>query len=181
MILCGPPMVGKSSCARALSALSGCDWFDLDAKVEARDAIRNGVWRSCREIWKAEGEAAFRTLEFELLSELVAENVIVSTGGGVVEWPASNQLLRSCSERVVWLDAAPDLLWQRIEGDSQLPSYLDPTQPRESFNQLLARRRGLYEQVSGHRIDANEKTIEQLAEELSHILKGDRNGAQSIR
>ena len=80
---------GKSTLGRFLSEYTGRSFRDLDRLIEER------AGRSIREIFADEGEAAFRRLETEVLSELArADGFIVATGAGVVESEESRRILR---------------------------------------------------------------------------------------
>ena len=57
---------GKSSVGRRLSTLLSCSYTDLDAVIEETDG------RSIPEIFAADGEGAFRTLEAECLQRFIS-------------------------------------------------------------------------------------------------------------
>lgn len=102
---------GKSTVTRLLCASTNRPLAVCDELAAAR------AGRSVPEIFAADGEAAFRRLEVEVLEGLDPErNLVVDTGGGVVETPAAVALLRARGV-VVWLDAPWPELRHRLQGD----------------------------------------------------------------
>ena len=82
IVLIGMPGCGKTSVGQALAALSGRDAIDLDQRIVEK------AGRSIPEIFAAEGEGAFRTLEREVTTEVgKLSGKIILTGGGVVKDP----------------------------------------------------------------------------------------------
>ena len=79
IILIGMPGSGKSTVGRAVAKALGRTFYDADAAIEER------AGRSIPEIFAEEGEAAFRALEHQVLSDLGRRNgVVIATGGGAV-------------------------------------------------------------------------------------------------
>ena len=82
IVLIGMPGCGKTSVGQALAALTGREAIDLDQRIVEK------AGRSIPEIFAAEGEAAFRTLEREVTAEVgKLSGKIILTGGGVVKDP----------------------------------------------------------------------------------------------
>ena len=80
IVLIGMPGCGKSTVGQALSALSGREAIDMDARI----ADRAGC--SIPEIFAQGGEAAFRALEREEAAAVgKLSGKIILTGGGVVK------------------------------------------------------------------------------------------------
>lgn len=109
---------------------------------------------SINRIFEEEGEEAFRDREQKTLSGLSDSfGVVVSTGGGVIIRPENRRLLRAIGF-VVWLDASPDVLFERAMRSGKRP-LLKTENPRERFDELLAQRQQLYEEVAQARIDSS--------------------------
>ena len=84
-VLLGFMGVGKSSVAPYLDGR----FVDMDQVIEEK------IGMSIADFFAKEGEAAFRQIESETLEELLQEgdDVIISTGGGVVVTERNRQLL----------------------------------------------------------------------------------------
>ena len=90
--LIGMPGSGKSTAGRALAAMLGRPFVDVDARIEAE------AGRSIPEIFAADGEEVFRRLETHVLAEEAAgSGMVIATGGGVVTRPENYDLLRQNS------------------------------------------------------------------------------------
>src|ERR1700730_3984497 len=81
VVLLGYMGAGKSSVGRALAASLGWSFNDLDEYIERREG------REVAEIFRQEGEAGFRQLEYEAFVELIGElstgsEKVIALGGG---------------------------------------------------------------------------------------------------
>ena len=79
IILIGMPGSGKSTVGGILAEMTGKTFVDADAYLVEK------AGRSISEIFAAEGEAAFRAMETEILADLSKQSgLIIATGGGCV-------------------------------------------------------------------------------------------------
>src|SRR5688572_45892 len=106
---------GKTTVARALANLLGCEALDLD------ESIAEDQQRSPKEIIEQAGEDRFREIETRALAELLsrAAGVVVALGGGTWTLPANRKLLTEHRAITIWLDAPFELCWNRIEASGQ--------------------------------------------------------------
>ncbi|MEX1118298.1 MAG: shikimate kinase [Terrimicrobiaceae bacterium] len=138
---------GKSSVGRRLAVLTGHRFVDTD------DLIVQAERRSIAEIFASEGEEHFRVIEKRVLSELVGVcGVVLSTGGGLVLDPENCASLRKVAT-VAWLDADPDVLFERATRTSRRP-LLQTQNPRLRFDELLEKRIPIYTEFSDFRVDS---------------------------
>lgn len=79
LFLIGMPASGKTHTGRGLAALLDYNFWDNDAQIELQSGF------SIPEIFQNRGESYFRYLEREILLKTggLAQNTVVSTGGGV--------------------------------------------------------------------------------------------------
>ncbi|MGQ0415199.1 shikimate kinase, partial [Bacillus sp. HC-TM] len=70
---------GKTTIGKALSKELHMDVIDTDQKIEEKQE------KAIRDIFAEEGEMAFREYESEMLRALPVHNVIITTGGGIIE------------------------------------------------------------------------------------------------
>jgi shikimate kinase len=111
VFLIGYRGTGKSIVGRRVAQALGWRALDMDETIEASQG------RTIRQIFEAEGEAAFRRLEAALLREISGgTQQVIATGGGIVLDVGNRRLLRA-SGHVVWLTADARCLWQRIQAD----------------------------------------------------------------
>jgi shikimate kinase len=151
---------GKSTLARALAAR--LDWRaeDIDARIEAREGRRIAT------IFARDGEPYFRSVERQVLLDLVPlRHAVVATGGGTFVDPDNRQLIKRDGFSV-WLDAPIATLVDRLPQDGRRPLAAD----RAQFEALYESRRAAYRQAH-FRLDANRGPVEALAEELLEQLE----------
>lgn len=79
IVLIGMPGCGKTTVGEALARLSGKPFIDLDLEIVRR------AGKSIPDIFREEGEPAFRELESQVLAEFAGKDgQIIATGGGAV-------------------------------------------------------------------------------------------------
>jgi shikimate kinase len=131
---------GKSSVGRLVADHLHFTFLDTDDVIEARSKF------SIEEIFRQQGEAAFREWERRIVEELTRRNkTVISTGGGL---PANEPNLTSLKSHslVICLWASPDKIWQRVRAQSHRP-LLQETDPLAKIHELLAGREPYYRQA----------------------------------
>ena len=162
LVLVGFMGSGKSSVGRILSSLTGFALVDTDTLV-AQEA-----GQSIPAIFKRHGEGHFRVLETKVLQSLIGRiGLIVATGGGVIISAQNRELLPQIGP-VVWLDASPEHLYQRVK-NSKRP-LLQTADPQRTLEELYHQREPLYREAATIRIDSAALTHRQTAEAvLAHF------------
>ena len=105
---------GKSSIGRLVAALSDIQFIDLDEEIVRREQ------RSIPEIFAAVGEAGFRAIERQTLSELLANplptDLLISLGGGTLTDAESREMVRkNC--KCIYLRASVETLAANLRED----------------------------------------------------------------
>jgi 5-deoxy-5-amino-3-dehydroquinate synthase len=169
-VLIGMMGSGKTTVGRAVAARLGRRFLDSDAEIEARTG------RTVAEIWAAEGEAAFRRLESEVLAEALAadEPAVVAAAGGVVLDPANRDRLRRAGT-VVWLRADPATLARRVRKGDHRP-LLD-SGPAEALARLAAERRDLYAELADVVVDVDGLSTDEVIERVQAAVPRVNYGA----
>ena len=114
VLLTGPMGAGKSRVGRALAKSLGWTFVDTDAEVERAARMK------IAEIFAREGETGFRERERAVLEALPARQCVVALGGGAVV-AAGNRRVLGEKGRLVWLDARPETLVERIGEAAERP------------------------------------------------------------
>ena len=140
---------GKTSVARALGRRMDWRVEDIDHRIEARERQR------VAEIFAQRGEPYFRTVEREVLRELLGQrHAVVATGGGTFIDPDNRTAMLS-DGAVAWLDVPLERVIERVPADGRRPLAAD----REQMEHLYAWRRAAYSQAH-IRIDASRPVAE---------------------
>jgi shikimate kinase len=156
ILLCGPMGAGKSSVGRALAAQLDWGFVDCDARIEADAGL------TVAQIFEREGEAGFRARERAALRDLSASRSVVALGGGAVEAAENREILRG-KGRLVWLDARPETLAERVgSGDARpLLAGLDADARVERLRELCERRAAAYA-CAELRVETDGRTVSEL-------------------
>jgi len=159
IVLVGFMGCGKTSVGRRLAQLAGMRLVDTDELITTDAGV------SISEIFAEEGEAGFRAREAAALASIEGiAGAVVSTGGGIVLDAVNRKKLRELGV-VCWLDAEPDVMFERASRSGRRPLLLAPN-PRETFEQLLAARRTLYESVADFCVDSGALDHQTAAEKI---------------
>jgi shikimate kinase len=159
LVLIGFMGCGKSSVGRRVAGLTGHRFLDTD------ELIVQAEGRSIPEIFATDGETYFRDVEQRVLFDAVGLcGIILSTGGGAVLRPENRATLRRIGV-VAWLDAAPDILFERASRSGKRP-LLQTENPRQVFDELLATRREIYTETADFRLDSTNLGHDEAAQTL---------------
>jgi shikimate kinase len=163
VVLVGMMGSGKTRVGQQLAARLGVRFVDSDEQI----ARRSG--RTVREIFEADGEAAFRKLEAEALATAVesTERSVIAAAGGVVLDATNRELLRRAGT-VVWLRASPEVLAARVrEGDHR--PLLGNDAPGV-LRRLDAERAPLYDEVASAVLDVGDLSPEEAAARIAELV-----------
>ncbi len=122
LILIGLMGVGKSTVGRRCAQRLGRPFVDTDDLVEALAGMR------VSEVFATRGERAFRALEAQAVADACASPVpaVIACGGGAVMDPENRRGLQRAGT-VVWLQAPPEELTDRVGRGDGRPLIADPT------------------------------------------------------
>lgn len=159
---------GKTSVAAELGKIVGWPWLDADVELERR------AGQSIKQIFETSGEQAFRDLEVNVIAELARlTNHVVALGGGAVLREESRLAIRG-SGKVVWLQASPEILYQRISRDASTASRR-PSLTAEGglaeVQRLLEFRSPIYAACADLTLDASSAAPTELTSQIAEWLK----------
>lgn len=164
VVLVGFMGAGKSAVGRSLAQRLGWSFSDVDTLVEDR------MGRSIPEVFRTEGEAAFRIAEARAASDALDEkHVVVATGGG---WAAQQGRLESLPDGTlsVWLSVSAEEAARRVESDSAGRPLLDGADPAEQAARLLADRTCFY-RLADVRVDTEGRSVDDVTTRILEILE----------
>lgn len=136
IIITGFMCAGKTTVARALGGILGCQATDLD------DEITRLEGSSPAKLIAENGEAAFREIETRVLKEVFKSKArVIALGGGAWIVPDNRSLIDHFQGISVWLDLPFDVCWKRIIASGHRPLAVD----RQQAATLFELRRSLYD------------------------------------
>jgi shikimate kinase len=156
VVLVGLPGAGKSTTGRRLAKILAVPFADSDELVEAAHG------RAVREIFAAEGEAAFRQIERDVIVDaLVSFDGVLSLGGGSLVTADTRAALLAADLPVVFLEAPLSTLLGRVGDGRTRPLLTDD--PERSLTVLAEQRRPWYVEVAKLHVDTASRTPGQVA------------------
>jgi shikimate kinase len=167
LYLIGMMGVGKTTVGHLLAKELAYGFVDTD------DVIAQVTRKSINELFAQEGEAKFRQLESDVLSQVCAfTKLTIATGGGIVlrreNWGYLHHGL------IVWLDTPVEIIYSRLIEDTTRP-LLQDVDPLGKLRSLLEQRTPLYSQadlrITEREGDTPEDITKRIIEGIPPILK----------
>ncbi|MCR5350445.1 MAG: shikimate kinase [Acholeplasmatales bacterium] len=154
--LIGMPGSGKSTLGKKLAKAINYEFIDMDNYIEKKACM------FIEEIFDAYGEEYFRELEKNTLKEfLELDNVIISTGGGIIKNKANKELMDG---KCIFLNVDLDELQKRCDNSSTVRPLLQI----KTIKELYAERKDLYDYFKDIEVDNMDidKALNDILEEL---------------
>ena len=180
IIVMGPKHSGKSQCVRALGKIAGLETADLDELIESRTgkSVRALFLEAPHLFRKAEADALEALLEqFKPLCQSKQKQtcLVIAAGGGIVDNTEALALIRTLKEAsFVYLHVSAETAWQRIVNAAKasgLPPFLNTENPKETHTTLHERRAGQYKAIAHLAINAENKSPEEIADEIFNFYR----------
>lgn len=163
VVLVGFMGSGKSSVGREVARRFRAEFVDLDERIE------RAAGRSIRELFAAEGEPAFREREKVALREALSmPGRVVATGGGAFMEEGNRKQLKAYAP-VVYLEASPEAVLERLSRDSHRPLLCHGDRDRV-VRELLVRRLPGYREAD-HTVSTEGRTVSEVAERVMELLR----------
>ena len=155
---------GKTTVGKILARKLNYKFIDSDLLIEENTGVKVPL------IFEYEGELGFRKREAKILSDVVAkENIVLSTGGGIV-LSKDNRLLLSSFGNVIYLNADINELAKRLSNDKSRP-LLQNVDVKTKLTELLDRRSFLYKSLADYTINTKDKRAPEIANEIIKNLR----------
>jgi shikimate kinase len=157
VVLVGPSGSGKTTVGGLLARRLGVAFLDTDAEIERRAGKR------ISDIFREDGEPAFRALEREMVRSVLDRHTgVLALGGGTVTDAGTRAMLER--HRVAFLAVGITEAVRRIEQSGDRPLLAGDVRSR--LGQLIEDRRPYYEQVATWTVATDRLSTEEVAAEL---------------
>ncbi len=156
---------GKTTVGRLLAQRLGRSFADLDARIAGAAGM------TISEIFKREGEPAFRRRETEALRAAAAERLTVLATGGGAACRDENLEVMLAAGHVVALAVSPAEAVRRAGVASGRPLLDGAADPVAAAASLLAARQPFYARAH-HRVETEGRAPALVAEEIAAALGG---------
>jgi shikimate kinase len=161
--------VGKSVIGRALAEKMEKRFIEVDALIQRK------AMKSIPQIFKDDGELAFRKLEIEVIKEVAwHKNQVIACGGGAVLNKINAERLQNDSI-IIWLIASPGVIRKRTELNEAERPLLKGIVDLEGIRALLKTREPFYRQAADMKIDTSRLDVPSVVREIIARLKENAN------
>lgn len=170
IVLIGFMGSGKTSVAKGLAQDLNSRFIDMDEII-----LDSSGMNSINEIFEKKGEVAFRKNELVIAQKLTDEdNIVISTGGGVV---GNEQTMTSLIKngQVVYLKTSFEMAAKRVSQKEILPPLFVDI---EKAKQLFEEREPLYEKYADVIIDTDSTPLSEVLAQIEVKLRKGKNGRQ---
>lgn len=151
---------GKTTIGKLLAEKLSLPVIDTDHVIEEK------LNKTIREIFETEGENKFREYEHQFLEMMPTENMIITTGGGIIlrkenrDWMKNNGM-------VIYLHCDPEKILQRLAGDQSRP-LLDGDKQKNVLS-IFKERSPLYHEAD-FKVDTTTKTPEEIVLKIERLI-----------
>ncbi|MFA4916975.1 MAG: shikimate kinase [Syntrophales bacterium] len=174
IVLIGYRGTGKSVVAEILAKALNMARIGMDSEIVKKAGL------TIPEIVEKYGWERFRDIESQIATKVSQQdNVIIDTGGGVIERPENMVALRKNSI-VIWLKASVDMIVKRIESGTERPSLTKGKSFIAEVSEVLGKRSPKYSDAALHEIDTDAMTPEQVADRIKAIWKRESDKQRPI-
>ena len=164
IVLIGMMGSGKSAIAKKLAQKLDFSLFECDEIFENKFKMTIGQY------FKNFGEESFRKEEENILKDLIKkENIVISSGGGIVLNKNNRDLIFSDDVLSIYLKSTPNTIFERTKNNKKRP-LLNVENPKNEIKKILDKRENLYNKAN-LTIQNENKTINEVIEEIIKEIK----------
>ncbi len=155
---------GKSAVAKALSEQLGIAWMEMDQLVYQKTKTR-----SMHEVFALGGEILLRETEIAIAKEYaLKQDLIISTGGGVVLNKIILEYFKKQMSRVIFLHTPFEQIAKRLEGDDSRPLFKNLKDAKKLYDFRLP----LYLNYADEVIDLGLRSATDIALQIKGSIHG---------
>lgn len=160
IVLCGTKASGKTSVGIELAHLLSASFYDTDAQIQSKYPHS----KTTREIFTELGDAGFRSLESEVMNELLfkvdaeSSRSLIALGGGACEtenFASFVHRLKQINGTLIFINTNVEILLERIRKSWSLPATIDSANFEQSFRKQTERRTQIYRSLTDFTINGN--------------------------
>ena len=168
IFLIGPMGSGKTSVGKIIAKTLAKEFHDTDQEIEANTGVDISY------VFDVEGEAGFRKRE-EKLVEIITQkkNIVLATGGGAIESENNRRCLAN-NGFVIYLETSLEDQVLRAKPSRHRP-LLQDVEPKKKLQELMQKRKSLYESIADTIVKTEGHKPHSLAKEVIENFDAHRN------
>jgi shikimate kinase len=157
---------GKTTIGRALAKKLDKTLVEMDGLIEKK------AGKPVADIFKDDGEIAFRQLEIDVTKEVAdGENQVIACGGGIVLNRINIDRLKK-NAVIILLTVSFDIIHKRVSADSSVRPLLNSKVDKaQTIKELMEFRQPFYERAADIKIDSSNLGIETTADLIIDKVK----------
>ncbi|MCE4956105.1 shikimate kinase [Macrococcoides caseolyticum] len=163
VILIGFMGVGKTTIGSQLAEKLSIPFIDLDESIVKNEQM------TIPEIFNTYGEDYFRQKEYEGLKHYINMEVVIATGGGIVENPNNIELFKK-NKLNIWVDTNFNTVYNRIVGDINRPNASHKS--FDEIKKLYNRRFSRYNEIAYIKV-RNDDDVKLCVQEIHNLIQTD--------
>ena len=168
IFLIGPMGSGKTTVGMIVAKELAKEFHDTDQEIEASTGVDISY------IFDVEGEKGFRTREEKILAGITQKkNIVIATGGGAIE-SVNNRHCLTNNGYVVYLETSLEDQVLRAKPNKRRP-LLQDVDPQKKLDQLMQKRKNLYESIADTIINTEGHSSHTLAKQVIENFDAYRN------
>ena len=149
---------GKSTVGKILAKKMAIPFIDLDHYIE----VKNN--KSISNIFKENGEAHFRELESDALSQIEESTVLVACGGGIVQNKINREKLLSTG-KVVFLHTSIPEIAKRLKDSIDRPLLKEKERIQE-LTKIWNGRKDYYQETAHILVNTDRQSPNEISEDI---------------
>ncbi|MCY3974038.1 MAG: AAA family ATPase [Simkaniaceae bacterium] len=171
VLLFGVKGCGKTTIGKELAKTLHSSFIDTDRLIEDFYYAEHDRRLTYREIFRKEGAFRFRVMEKQVITGLQdVRHSVIAVGGGTMKQPENVTLLSRISH-MIYLFCEKKLLRNRVLTQNELPAFIDPEAPEDSFDRMYDERHEYYGRIADELLDISRMTREQTVEQLGELVE----------
>lgn len=168
IVLVGVPGAGKTTVGKLLAKSLKQEFFDSDQVIEAQ------AGKCVSDIFTQDGESVFRSLEHDVILQLLANNVgVLALGGGALGNSETRAAVKGAT--TIWLVAGLAQAVDRVGMNRNRPLLLGNV--RGQLAELMTAREPLYQEVATIVIDTSKLIPDEVVSNI--LIELEKVGAKS--
>ncbi len=163
---------GKTAVGKRLAERMGKDFIELDAMIERK------AGRSISDIFRQDGEIAFREMEIEATKEVAGrKNTVIACGGGLVLNRINiDRLKQECI--IVYLTASAGVIQRRTSNEAGKRPLLEVADRFQQIKAMLKFRQPFYKRAADVIINTSKMSINTVVRRIMEELEDNESYGQ---
>jgi len=161
---------GKTTIGQKLGQVLNMPVVDTDQFIEEK------IGKRIVDIFSQEGEQTFRGYERSFLKEIPTNDMVITTGGGIVIQEENRQWMMQ-NGHVIFLYCDIEQIFERVQFDPSRPLF--DSEKKENTSKLYRERMPFYNEAH-YKIDTTDKNLDEVVDDIVSWLHSQKNGNNNI-